>query len=99
MASNAPPTSQVVEAEHSVDTERRSKTGATSKGRHRLSTKVPVRSVVQVENDDVVSLASVKLLLQAARRKGYVTHKEIESRLASDNLSADQVDEVMVLLD
>ncbi len=103
MVSNAPPSSHF-DAEHVADAEGRSKTATTPKTRGGRSNNTSVRRVVRPESDDshagdVVSLASVKSLLQAARRKGYVTHKEIERRLASDNLSAEQVDQVMALLD
>jgi RNA polymerase primary sigma factor len=46
-------------------------------------------------SDEMLQLASVKKLLRRGRRQGYLTLDDVSKGLSSDDLDADQLDEVM----
>ena len=104
MASNASPTSHLADAERAVDPNRRAKT-ASPKSRRGHSDKASARSAENGHADeapaaaDLLSLRSVKLLLQATERQGEITQRDIDRRLAGEGLSAEQKEEVIALLD
>jgi RNA polymerase primary sigma factor len=103
MSSNAPTSPLVAETETSTDAEGRGTQVSTPKGsRGRVATSA-ARTATSGGDDsdlaDLAALASVKSLLQAGRRKGYLTQHEVDRGLAGDSLSTDQLEEVMTLLE
>ena len=107
MSSNAPTSSQLAsqlasqraDPETPADAERRGKNASTPNARRGRTATARSANAEAAAVVDLVSLSSVKSLLQTARRKGYLTQHEVDSGLANENLTSDQVDEVMALFD
>jgi RNA polymerase primary sigma factor len=109
MASNAPEFPESLDGRESADAavEAMSRSGAetAAKAERERATGVRRRSkatasvAATAEMENAHSLASVRRLVQRGRRRGYLTLEDVNSGLAADNLSNDQIDEVIALLD